>query len=195
MWDEKYNCDDFVYGTEPNDFLKTNAYQFPTQGKLLCIAEGEGRNAVWLATQGFDVTAVDSSAVGLAKAERLAKTKQTSIQVIHTDLAEFDPGEDCWDGIIAIFAHLPPNLRHQVHQACEKALKQGGIMLLEAYTPEQLNFGTGGPKNVEWLMTEQHLQREFPHLQFIHLAEVEREIVEGFGHTGRGAVVQMLAKK
>ncbi len=195
MWDEKYNCDDFVYGTEPNDFLRANAHHFPTHGKLLCLAEGEGRNAVWLATQGFDVTAVDSSAIGLAKAERLAKEKNTVIQVIHTDLADFDPGVEQWDGIIAIFAHLPLALRHQVHKACEKALKPSGIMLLEAYTPDQLNFGTGGPKNVDWLMTKQHLQKEFSHLTFIHLAEVERDVLEGIGHTGRGAVVQLLAKK
>ncbi len=192
MWNEKYSDPRFIYGTEPNDFLKQSAHHFQPGGKILCIAEGEGRNAVWLAEQGFQVTAVDASDVGLAKGRALAKSKGVSVHWIHADLRQYDPGSHVWDGVVAIFAHLPPDLRSQVHADCVESLKTDGVLLLEAYTPEQLEFKTGGPSNPDWLMTPEMLQQELQGLTFERLQKVEREIIEGIGHTGTGSVVQVI---
>ena len=195
MWDQRYDQHDYFYGTEPNDFLRAMAVQLPTGGRLLCLAEGEGRNAVWLAAQGFAVTAVDLSAVGLAKGQRLAAHKGVSVVWQQADLADFDPGQQCWDGIVSIFAHQPSVIRRPLHQRCVAALAPGGVMLLEAYCPAQLQYQTGGPRDADLLPTAALLQAELAGLQFDHLLELEREVIEGQGHTGRAAVVQLVARK
>lgn len=195
MWNEKYNTPQFVYGTEPNDFLRDNAHRFISGGKILCIAEGEGRNAVWLAEQGFQVTAVDASVVGLNKGRALAETKGVSVRWIHADLNQYNPGVEVWDGVVAIFAHLPPVLRSRVHADCVESLKNNGVLLLEAYTPGQLNFKTGGPSNADWLMTPEILQHELNGLTFERLQKTERNIIEGIGHTGQGSVVQVIGNR
>nr|WP_321270281.1 class I SAM-dependent methyltransferase [uncultured Tolumonas sp.] len=195
MWDEKYSNSQFVYGSSPNDFLRENVHYFVPEGKILCIAEGEGRNAVWLAELGFKVTAVDASEVGLAKGRALAKSKGVSVHWVHADLQQYNPGTNAWDGVVAIFAHLPPDLRSRVHADCVESLKIGGALVLEAYTPEQLNFRTGGPTNADWLMTPELLQNELQGLTFDRLQKTEREIVEGIGHTGLGSVVQVIGRR
>ena len=192
MWNEKYSDPRFIYGTEPNDFLKQSVHHLKPSGKILCIAEGEGRNAVWLAELGFKVTAVDASEVGLNKGQTLAKSKGVKIDWIHADLQHYNPGQQAWDGVVAIFAHLPPELRSQVHADCVESLKAGGVLLLEAYTPEQLRFRTGGPSNPDWLMTPEMLEQELRGLTFERLQKVERQIIEGIGHTGTGSVVQVI---
>ena len=192
MWNEKYSDPRFIYGTEPNDFLKQSVHHLKPSGKILCIAEGEGRNAVWLAELGFKVTAVDASEVGLNKGQTLAKSKGVKIDWIHADLQHYNPGQQAWDGVVAIFAHLPPDLRSQVHADCVESLKAGGVLLLEAYTPEQLRFRTGGPSNPDWLMTPEMLEQELRGLTFERLQKVERQIIEGIGHTGTGSVVQVI---
>ena len=192
MWNEKYSDPRFIYGTEPNDFLKQSVHHLKPSGKILCIAEGEGRNAVWLAELGFKVTAVDASEVGLNKGQTLAKSKGVKIDWIHADLQHYNPGKQAWDGVVAIFAHLPPELRSQVHADCVESLKAGGVLLLEAYTPEQLRFRTGGPSNPDWLMTPEMLEQELRGLTFERLQKVERQIIEGIGHTGTGSVVQVI---
>ncbi|AUH01099.1 class I SAM-dependent methyltransferase [Prodigiosinella confusarubida] len=195
MWNEKYANEQFVYGTEPNDFLKKSSHHFVPGSRILCIAEGEGRNAVWLASQGFDVTAVDASDVGLAKGKKRAEANGLKIQWIHADLATYDIGRQQWGGIVAIFAHLPPTLRHQVHGNCASGLQSSGVFLLEAYTPEQLKFKTGGPSDITWLMTPETLRQELPGLRFAHLQKLEREIHEGIAHTGHASVVQLIARR
>ena len=195
MWDEKYRNSQFVYGTSPNDFLRENVHHFVPRGKILCIAEGEGRNAVWLAELGFKITAVDASEIGLEKGRSLAKSKGVSVHWIQADLQHYDPGKQIWDGVVAIFAHLPPDLRASVHADCVESLKIGGVLLLEAYTPEQLNFKTGGPSNVDWLMSPEVLQQELHGLTFERLHKTEREIIEGIGHTGMGSVVQVIGRR
>ena len=194
MWDQRYATDEYAYGTEPNDFLHENTSELPS-GKILCLAEGEGRNAVWLAQQGYDVTAVDSSKVGLEKAQQLAATHGVSITTHHADLADYEIGSEQWDGIVSIFCHLPAPLRKSVHQRCIEGLKAGGVLLLEAYTPEQLNYKTGGPPSAEMMMDSQQLENELGQLTFLKLEETVREIHEGSHHHGEGAVVQLIAKK
>lgn len=194
MWDKRYDTDDFVYGTEPNDFLAQHYQEIPA-GRVLCLAEGEGRNAVFLARQGYQVTAVDASATGLAKAAKLAEQQGVELEIIHADLAGFDPGIEKWEGIVSIFCHLPPSVRQNVHARLAAALKPGGVLLLEAYTPAQLQFGTGGPPDAEMMMNRERLCNEIQGLTFRYLQETERDIIEGKGHTGRGAVVQAIAIK
>jgi len=194
MWDQRYGDKNYVYGTEPNDFLKENAQQIP-QGKILCLAEGEGRNAVWLAQQGYEVTAVDSSNIGLQKAEQLALERGVSISTVCADLAHFDMDVDQWDGIVSIFCHLPQPLRQRVHSHCITALRSGAVMLLEAYTPQQLTYKTGGPPITEMMMDSTLLKAELEGLEFLYLKECVRDIHEGELHNGPGAVVQLLARK
>ena len=194
MWDQRYTTETYIYGTDPNRFLSDNVGTLP-KGKVLCLAEGEGRNAVYLAKQGYQVTAVDSSTVGLEKANRLAAKHQVEIKTQVADLAEYDLGVEQWDAIVAIFAHLPPQLRASVHQRSVIALKTHGVFLLEAYTPDQLNFKTGGPPNIESLMTAQVLEKELTGLRFEHLEHLVRDVIEGVGHTGQGAVVQLIGRK
>lgn len=194
MWDKRYDTQEYIYGTEPNDFLAERFATIP-KGKVLCLAEGEGRNAVFLARQGYAVTAVDASKVGLDKAQKLAVESNVDLEVVHADLADFRLGENEWDGIVAIFCHLPVDVRQQVHRQIPTALRPGGVFLLEAYTPDQLALATGGPTDRDLLLTDNILQSELRGLKFQHLAEVQREVFEGSFHTGRAAVVQAIASK
>ena len=194
MWDQRYNNETYAYGTEPNDFLTSMYNKLPT-GKILCLAEGEGRNAVWLAEQGNEVTAIDASDFGLQKADKLAKEQGVGITTVHADLADYDIGTQQWDAIISIFCHLPPALRQDVHRRCVKGLRSNGMLLLEAYTPLQLEYKTGGPPVAEMMMDAPSLSSELSGLEFLHLHECVREIHEGEFHNGPGAVVQVLAKK
>lgn len=194
MWNQRYNTKAYAYGTAANDFLISMAARLPT-GKILCLAEGEGRNAVWLAEQGNEVTAVDASDIGLKKAHKLAKSRGVTITTVHADLADYDIGTQQWDAIISIFCHLPPDLRRDVHRRCVNGLRDEGMILLEAYTPLQLEYKTGGPPVAEMMMDVQTLSSELIGLEFLHLQECIREIHEGEFHNGTGAVVQLLAKK
>ena len=195
MWDARYLGQTYVYGTEPNDFLVAWAGQLPAAGRILCLGEGEGRNAVWLAAQGYAPVAVDASAVGLDKARRLAEARGVAITTVHADLAEFAIEPESWDAMISIFCHLPPDLRATVHRRCVSGLRPGGVLLLEAYTPRQLGRGSGGPPTIELMMEGETLSAEFEGLEFLRLAECERAIHEGELHQGLGAVVQMVARK
>jgi SAM-dependent methyltransferase len=194
FWNGRYNVDGYVYGTEPNGFLKEVAPQF-LPGPILCLAEGEGRNAVHLASLGHAVTAVDQSVQGMAKAQKLAATRGVTITTQVVDLAEFEIVTGVWSGIVATFAHLPPTLRLKVHRQVVAGLCPGGLYALEAYTPAQLAFDTGGPKDPAMLMTLVGLRDELAGLEFLIGREIERDVVEGTCHTGRAAVVQVLARR
>jgi len=194
MWDERYSVEEYVYGKKPNDFLKQKSGELK-KGKVLCLADGEGRNSVYLARQGFDVTAVDSSRVGLAKANNLAREYGVTIQTVEADLADFEIEEDSWDSIVSISCHVQEDLRRRLHKDVVAGLNQGGTFLLEAYTPRQLEFGTGGPSSRDRLMELASLRKELEGLEFLHGKELVRDVVEGTYHTGKGAVVQVLARK
>jgi SAM-dependent methyltransferase len=131
MWNQRYSAEHYVYGTEPNDFLAASLEQLPT-GRVLCLAEGEGRNAVFLAALGNQVTAVDASSVGLAKARRLAAKHGVEIETLTCDLAELEIEPGAWDLIVSIFAHTPAPLRADLHRRVATGLRPGGVFLLEA---------------------------------------------------------------
>ena len=194
FWNERFSPEHYVYGETPNAFVAECAPQIPA-GPVLCLAEGEGRNAAHLATLGHRVTAVDQSEIGLAKARRLAVSRGVAIEAIVTDLENYSIASGAWAGIVATFAHLPPPLRRRIHGEVAAGLQPGGVFILEAYTPAQLAFDTGGPKNPELLMTLTVLRKELSRLDFLVAREIERDVVEGSGHTGRAAVVQILARR
>lgn len=194
MWDERYRAETYAYGTEPNAFLVDMVGWLP-KGRVLCIGEGEGRNAVWLAGLGYRVTAVDASAVGLDKAARLAKARGVEITTVHADLAHFDIGQGAWDGIVSIFCHLPPALRADVHRRCVAGLRPGGVIVLEAYTPRQIAHGSCGPPTEALMMDEETLRAELAGLESVHLQECERVVHEGAFHDGLGAVVQLVGRR
>lgn len=194
MWDERYADEEYAYGTEPNDFLKAQVEHLP-KGKVLSLCEGEGRNAVFLAGQGYEVTGVDSSSVGLAKAQRLAQKTGVSITTQLVDMGDYQVERGSWDGVVSIFCHIPAGMRAELHRQIVAGLKPGGVLILEAYTPAQIALGTGGPKMPELTMTAEQLRHELEGLQFEMIEEQERDVVEGKFHTGRGAVVQVVAHK
>ncbi|MDC0611819.1 class I SAM-dependent methyltransferase [Vibrio sp.] len=195
MWDDIYNNEDYVYGKSANDFLANNVHILPANGKILCLADGEGRNSVFLAQKGFDVTAVDLSEVALIKAQALANDHGVDIKFIKADLEQFDLGSHEWDGIVSIFCHLPGGIRQALHKRIELALKPNGVYLAESYTPKQLEFKTGGPGNPDLMVTQEILLNELPKLSFTLLHETERVIHEGFKHNGQSHVVQAIATK
>lgn len=197
MWNERYSDATYAYGTEPNDFLASKAKHIP-MGRVLCLAEGEGRNAVYLAQLGYAVTAVDLSPVGLQKAHDLAQARDVSIATVVADLATFTIEPAAWDGIISIWAHVPPSVRMPLHRQIVDGLKPGGVFILEAYTERQLTMpGRGGPPVAqrERLMALDTLKVELQGLTFVHGVERDRVIQEGRYHDGESAVVQVLAQK
>ena len=193
MWNERYATEDFFYGTKPNDFLVEAATQL-SRGRALCLAEGEGRNSVWLAKQGFDVYSVDLSDIGVAKTLHFAASQGVTVNAQVGDLANFVIEPNSFDLIVSIFAHTPSALRRSLHQRVVNGLRPGGTFILEAYRPDQIPLGTGGPNDPDMLLTADILRSELDGLIFDHLVEIEHDVVEGEGHTGRAAVVQAVAR-
>ena len=193
-WDKRYSESGYAYGTEPNDFLKQNFSTIP-KGKVLSIAEGEGRNAVFLAKQGYHVTAIDSSIVAINKAEQLARQHQVDINFIHHDLLSFDFGENQWEGIVSIFLPIVRQDRLNLYPRLTESLKNDGVFLMEAYTPEQINFGTGGGKDSRTMQTVDTITSELLQMNFLRKRQLERVVKEGKYHTGLASVLQVIAKK
>lgn len=193
-WDARYDKEDFHYGTEPNDFVRERAASLPP-GAVLCLGSGEGRNAVHLAGLGLRVTGVDGSRVGLEKGARLAVGAGVAASWELADLADYDLGEAKWDGIVSIFCHVQPEIRADLHRRIVRALKPGGVLLMEGYRPEQIGRGTGGPSRVEMMVTADLLRRELEGLDFELLEEKERAVHEGPGHDGIASVVQVVARR
>lgn len=194
-WDARYAEPGWAFGTEPNEFLREQAHRLKPASRVLCLAEGEGRNAVHLASLGHDVTGVDLSSVGLRKASGLAQARGVALRTQVADLATYDPGEHAWDAIVSIFAHTPGEIRIPLHRRVVVALKAGGLFLLEAYTPKQVGCGTGGPNDPAKLMTLAGLERELAGLTFEVGREIRREVIEGHRHSGISEVVQVVARR
>jgi hypothetical protein len=194
FWDQRYAGESYFYGEAPNAFVAEHAALIPP-GPVLCLAEGEGRNAVFLAGRGHAVTAMDQSSVGLHKARQLAAQRGVTLTTEVADLSTYPIRPGHWSGIVATFVHLPPDLRRAVHAAVVAGLRPGGVYLLEAYHPDQLQHGTGGPRDINLLMTLADLRHELGGLAIIHGRELERPVVEGHAHTGLAAVVQVVARQ
>lgn len=193
MWNERFAGDEFFYGTAPNDFLKEHAHHLT--GRILSIAEGEGRNAVFMAQCGLQVLGVDGSSVGLEKAQRLACDAGVQIDTEVADLADYTPEPESFDGAVSIFAHVPSNIRVRLHQVVEQSLRIGGMVLLEGYSKAQAANDTGGPKNLDMLFDIDDIRQDFPNCEVVLAHTIEREVLEGSGHTGLASVVQFIARK
>jgi SAM-dependent methyltransferase len=195
FWDERYSEKGYAYGTEPNDFVRDHAAAIPHGGRVLCIGEGQGRNAVFLAQRGFVVTAMDQSPIGLNGAKALSREKGVQIETIAADLEDFTIAPAAWQAIVSVFVHLPPALRRTVHTRVVAGLAPGGALLFEAYAPKQLEHTTGGPEDAERMPGLDVLKEELAGLDFEIAREVERVVQEGRYHTGRAATVQILGRK
>lgn len=191
FWNERYGQDEYVYGTHPNDFFKAQLDTIPTPGKLLLLAEGEGRNAVYAAERGWQVTAVDFSEKGREKALALAESRGVELDYHIGDVAQFDLVKlGPWDAIGLIYSHFPSSLRAKIFPKCLSALRPDGRIILELFTPEQLNYTSGGPKDVDLLYTADQARHDFVGAASIQVEEVKIELNESRYHQGPAAVVR-----
>lgn len=194
-WDDRYSNSENYYGSEPNDHLREWAHVFAPNSSILSLGEGEGRNAFFLLKQGHNIMATDFSQVGLSKLIKAAESMGKSVETRAGDLSDFDFGTNKWDGIISIWCHMPGELRREIHKKAVASLKPGGIFILEAYTPEQLKYKTGGPPVADLMMTLKDLKSELSGLDFIFAEEKIRDVFEGKGHHGTSSVVQVVGRK
>jgi len=195
FWNARYQNINYFYGEAPNVFLEKSAGLIPANSKILCLAEGEGRNAVFLAKLGHQVTAVDLSSEGKKKALNLAKKNGVEIDYVESALEKYDFGKNKWDCIVSIFCHLPPEVRKIVHSNAFDSLKSGGIFFLVSYNPAQLKLGTGGPKDVQMLYTPQLLNDDFPALRWEKMSDLVCTLNEGEGHNGESSILTALGVK
>lgn len=204
IWDERYAGADYHFGTEPNAFLASQRGLLKPGMRCLAVADGEGRNGVWLAQQGLEVLSVDSSPVALAKAGKLAQKRGVNVQFEQADLLQDDwpllsnveGGENRFDVVAAIFIQFaPPGMREQMFEHIKRCLKPGGLLLLQGYTPRQLEYRTGGPSQAENLYTETMLREAFAGMDILHLREHDGFISEGTGHRGMSALIDLVARK
>lgn len=194
FWEERYAESQFAYGTEPNDFVREVADRIPP-GRVLCLGEGQGRNAVFLAQRGFDVTAMDQSRTGLARAAVLAAERGVRLTTIAADLEEFMIEPLAFSGIVSIFVHLPHSLRREVHSRVMNGLAVGGAYVLEQYGPEQSQYKSGGPEDPDRRPGLETLREELFRLELEIGREVVRNVVEGVYHNGLAATVQILGRR
>lgn len=196
IWDERYAGEEYFYGTEPNVFLAAQRHLLVPGMSCLAVADGEGRNGVWLARQGLDVLSVDSSPVAQAKAKALALRHGVTMRFQQADLLQWDWGEDAHDAVVAIFIQFVTSpQREELFDRIKRSLKPGGLLLLQGYTPRQLEYKTGGPSQVENLYTEAMLCAVFADMEILQLQEHDDIIREGVGHDGVSALIDLVARK
>lgn len=194
LWDERYASETYIYGTNPNDWF-VEKLKIMKQGKLLLPAEGEGRNAVWAAAQGWQVTAFDQSHEGKAKAIRLAEERGVTIDYLIKDLRCFRGEVEVYDVIAMIYVHMPPEFRESVHAEMIKMLKPGGCLILEAFSKAQLPNTSGGPKNEELLYDPEVLKKDFQSMKILEYHNVRVHLEEGQHHQGIADVIRLFARK
>jgi len=195
FWNRRYAEPGFAYGTEPNAFLVTQRAFLKPGMKALAVADGEGRNGVWLAQQGLDVMSVDASAVGLQKAQQLAADRGVSLRTEQVELTAWTWPVATFDIVAAIYIHFPPAVRAAMHRAMFNTLKPGGILILEAFTPDQLKYRSGGPPVAEMLYTRDMLRIDFAGAEILQLDELVTDLAEGKYHRGPGAVVRLVLRR
>ncbi len=195
-WEARFSAPEYVFGTEPNAFLKSQAGVLPKTGKALAIADGEGRNGVWLAEQGLDVLSVDFSPTAQAKAQELARRRGVTLRTLQADIMAWDWPSAEFDLVAAIFFQFatPPE-RARIFAGIRNALKPGGLLLLEGYGPKQLEYKTGGPSELENLYTEDLLRAEFAGFSEIATRSYDSMMSEGIRHVGMAALVDLVARK
>lgn len=199
MWDERYSGNEYVYGEQPNNYLKEQLEKIPV-GHILFAGEGEGRNAVYAAGLGWKVSAYDISREGKRKAQQLADKHGVQIDYSVGDLHELNYGKEQFDAVILIFAHFPADRRASIHKALSDCLRPGGILILEAFSKnharyQAVNPGAGGPRDIAMLLSADDVKNDFPQLDIIQLEETEVNLAEGTYHNGLSAVVRFTGRK
>jgi len=196
MWDERYAGDDYLFGIQPNAFLAAQHALFEPGLNCLAVADGEGRNGVWLAQQGLQVLSIDASGVAQEKAKKLALHRGVQVNFEQADLTRWHWGEDRFDIVVAIFIQFSsPQLREQMFADIKRCIKPGGLLLLQGYTPRQLEYKTGGPPMAENMYTEALLRNAFSEMTWLHFAEHDQVINEGVGHSGMSALIDLVVRK
>ena len=195
-WETRFSAPEYLFGTEPNAFLAAQKAVLPKSGRALAVADGEGRNGVWLAEQGLDVLAIDFSPNAQAKAQALALSRNVRLTTELADVTRWSWPLEAFDVIAVIFTQFTdPAERERMFGGIRQALKPGGLLLLEGYTPKQLEYGTGGPSKVEYLYTRELLERAFGDFADLQITEYETEMSEGARHTGMSALIDLVGRK
>jgi SAM-dependent methyltransferase len=195
-WQSRYAVEEFVFGEAPNEFLASKRHLLPKSGKVLAVADGEGRNGVWLAQQGLDVLSLDFAPAAQAKARRLAERRGADLEFELEDVHGWTYPEDAFDVVVEIFTQFSsPEQRVRKWDGIKRTLKPGGLLLLEGYTPKQLDYGTGGPKVLDQLYTREMLEAAFGSFAKLEIVQEERTMSEGRGHSGMSAVIDLVGWK
>jgi cyclopropane fatty-acyl-phospholipid synthase-like methyltransferase len=195
-WETRFRAPGYAFGKEPNGFLKSQAPRLPRSGSALSVADGEGRNGVWLAEQGLDVTTIDFSPTGVEKARALAAERGVKLRTELADVTTWQWPSEAYDVIASIFIQfVTPAERERLFANIKRALKSGGLLILQGYRPEQLKYRTGGPQNVEQLYTRARLQSAFGDMTALEIREHDSAISEGSSHAGMSALIDLVAKK
>jgi SAM-dependent methyltransferase len=195
-WQSRFDTPQYIFGTAPNYFLASCKELLPGSGKVLAVADGEGRNGVWLAEQGLDVVSLDFSEAAQAKAAALAKERDVKIKLVHADVHAWDYPQDAFDVVVEIFTQFSsPSDRPRKWAGMRKSLKPNGLLTIQGYTPKQLEYGTGGPKQIENLYTRALLEQAFGDFRDVAIVEEEREMHEGDAHGGMSAVINFTGRK
>ena len=195
-WNKRFAGDDYLFGTAPNDWLRQHAAVWQPGNRVLSVADGEGRNSVWLAGRGLVVDAFDIAELGVAKARRLAAGQSVSVNFAVTDCDAFPWPDSVCDGVACIFVQFAdPAMRDRLFRNIINSLKPGGTLVLQGYTPKQLDYRTGGPPIASHLYTEAMLRAAFAEMEIIELREYEAEIAEGTGHKGHSALIGLVARR
>lgn len=194
FWNERYAKKEFIYGREPNEFLREELENSPT-GKIILPCDGEGRNAVYAAKLGWEVSAFDFSPSAKEKAKALAKQEGVNPKYEVADILEKEFKENSADVVALIYAHFPEGLRKIAHQKAIKWLKPGGKLILEGFNPKQIDNDSGGPKNIEMLYTEEILREDFKDLKIEKIKSLETNLSEGDFHKGNSEVIRLIAIK
>jgi len=195
MWDERFAQAEPVYGEQPNAYLRAQIHRLAPGYKILVPGDGYGRNGIWLATQGFQVSTVDLSPVGVERARKSAQAAGLAMSIEEADLATWNWPVGEFDAVASIFLHLPPEIRPQIHEQMLAALKLGGLLIIEAFPPAQLQNSSGGPKQLELLYAAEILRNDFIGAEALELLEVEIDLDEGRLHSGPAAVVHGVFRK
>ncbi|MCC7346693.1 MAG: class I SAM-dependent methyltransferase [Variibacter sp.] len=195
-WDQRYAREDYIFGTEPNAFLAAQRDRLRPGLKALTLADGEGRNGVWLAEQGLDVLALDFASAALEKARRLASARGVALRLEQADLHAWAWPAAAFDVVAAIFIQFSaPPQRQRIFDGIKQALKPGGLLLMQGYRPEQLGYGTGGPPDAERCYTRALLEQAFGDFTSLEIAEHDSVLAEGCWHVGKSALIDLVGIK
>jgi SAM-dependent methyltransferase len=196
MWNERYSEPGYLFGTEPAAFLRREASRLSAGQTALCVADGEGRNSVYLAGLGLSVTAMDASEVAVEKAQALARANSVTVDFHVADIARWDWTARPYDVVAGIFFQFAgPSLRDEIFAGMIRTLAPGGLLMLQGYTPAQLVHNTGGPRVLENLYTSELLRDRFRDLDLLHLDEYEADLAEGSRHLCRSALIDLVARR